>query len=144
MSRRHLEMKPSALGVPGLTFLLPDHLRGPGCPGTSWLVVQRSLFSGRQPVCLQYLKANYPVSSLTFVLFCCVFWIFSGGGPATREKEQESSFYGFRHGGPRPKPFRAEGSPLRDLSPMASGHPEWEWGLWGLTSCLCVLRHLRG
>lgn len=34
----------SRAGVPGFTSLLPDHLRGPGCPGTLWLVVQQSIF----------------------------------------------------------------------------------------------------
>lgn len=87
LSRGHLEIKPSDLGFPGLTSFLPDRLRGPGCHGTLWLVMQRSLFSGRQPVFLQYFKANYPVSPLTFVLFCCVFWVFSGGDPAAREKK---------------------------------------------------------
>lgn len=89
LSKGHLEIKPSAFGVPGLTSLLPDHLRGPGCPGTLWLAVQRSLFSGRQPVFLQAFKANYPASVSTdfcFVLFCNVFWVFSGGDPAAREQ----------------------------------------------------------
>lgn len=95
--RGHLEFKPSTFGVPDLTLLLPNHLRGPGCPGTLWLVVQRSLFSGREPGFLQDFKTDYPVSLLTLVLFPYVFWVFfSGGNPAVREQ----FFDAIKHGSP--------------------------------------------
>lgn len=30
------------------------------------------------------------------------------------------------------------------LSPVAPGHAEGEWGLWGLTCCLCILSDVHG
>lgn len=139
LSRGHLEIKPSDLGFPGLTSFLPDRLRGPGCHGTLWLVMQRSLFSGRQLVFLQYFKANYPVSPLTFVLFCCVFWVFSGGDPAAREKKKarEQLLWVQTWWSP-PKAIQSRGgSPLRDLSPMAPGHLEGS-GVCGVSLCASV------
>lgn len=79
LSRERLEIQPLTFGVCDLSSLLHDHLKGPGCPGTLWLVVQRSLFSGKQTIFLHNFKANYPISVFTefcFVLVCVLgfFW----------------------------------------------------------------------
>lgn len=105
-------------------------------------MVQRSLFSGREPGFLQDSKTDYPVSLLTLVLFPYEFWVFfSGGNPAERDQFFDAINM------VAPDQSRSEQRSLLSgtyLSPMAPGHGEGERGLWGLTCCLCILSDVHG